>query len=214
MVQRVPTVITTAPMRTVRPVMLRGVYADPEKELVRLRNRGLVERIAPGAYVAVPDTVEPGGWWVPGLEDAAMAYATAAYGDRVPILVGIGAARWWHAIPRAVGATVVAVPAQHRRVELAIGGTVTFTMRDVEAIDAVPAAGELGTFLVATVEQTVIELALRPELGGLTEEAAAALPVLVDHADPDRLARLAGRLPRATRRRIADVVAIPEATRA
>lgn len=206
--QQTTTAMTTAPMRTVRPLMLRDVYADPEKELVRLRRTGRARRIAPGTYVATPDTVAPGAWWTPGLEEAAMAYATAAYRDRVPVLVGLGAARWWRAIPRAIGVTTVAVPAQHRRVELTIGGTIVFTTRHVERIDAVPATGELGTFLVATIEQTAIDLVLRPDLGGMPAAAAAAVPALVDRADPDRLGRLVDRLPRARRDRVRDAVSI------
>lgn len=48
--------------------------------------------------------------WRPPFEHAAMAYATAQYGDRVPILFGIGAAPFHRPIPRAVAVTVVAVP--------------------------------------------------------------------------------------------------------
>ena len=47
---RVPAEITAAPMRTVRPIMLRGLYANPEKELVRMRELGTVVQIAPGTY--------------------------------------------------------------------------------------------------------------------------------------------------------------------
>lgn len=200
--QRLPTAITSAPMRTVRPVMLRGVYANPEKEVVRIQRQGLLKRIAPGTYTAVPDTVAPGDWWIPVFEEAAMAYATAAYGDRVPILVGLGAARHWHAVPRAIGVTVVAVPEQHRGVDLLTGGHVVFTTRNVDKIDALPVTGNLGTFLVSTIEQTMIELILRPNLGGMASEALAAVPVLHDRADPERLSRLLGALSKVTQRRI------------
>ena len=55
--QRLPEQIAGAPMRTVRPLMLRGLYANPEKELVRLNRAGVVTRIAPGTYPAKPDSI-------------------------------------------------------------------------------------------------------------------------------------------------------------
>ena len=155
--RRLPVEITRAPLRTVRPVMLRDLYANPEKELVRLRTNGLVVKAAHGTYIAKPDTVGCGEAWKPPFEEAAMAYATAAYGDRVPILAGIGAARHWHAIPRAIGVTVIAVPTQHRPVTLETGGRIIFTVRDTTLIDAIPVQVELGTMRVTRIEQTLID---------------------------------------------------------
>ena len=189
-------------MRTVRPVMLRNLYANPEKELVRLRTNGLVVKIAPGTYVAKPDTVAPDEAWKPVFEEAAMAYATAAYGDQVPVLVGLGAARHWHAIPRAIGVTVIAVPEQHRPVALATGGRIVFTQRDTTMIDAIPVSAGLGTMRVARIEQTVVDLVLRPKLGGMPTEAMTAAATMIPRADPSRLARLADGLPRASNKRV------------
>lgn len=179
--------IAGAPLRTVRPVMLRGVYANPEKELVRMREAGTLTQVAHGTYVAKPDRVPPEQAWKPPLEEAAMAYATAAYGDRVPVLTGLGAARQWHAIPRAIGVTVIAVPAQHRPVRLATGGTVVFTVRDQTTMATVPVQAGLGTFLVTTIEQTLVDLVLRPDLGGMPDEARAAARALRDRVDDARL---------------------------
>ena len=188
--RRLPTEIPRAAMRTVRPVMLRGLYANPEKELVRLRANGLVVKIAPGTYVAKPDTIAPGEAWKPVFEEAAMAYATAAYGDQVPVLAGLGAARHWHAIPRAIAVTVVAVPQQHRPVVLETGGRIVFTRRDTTAVDAIPVQAGLGLMRVTRIEQTLVDLVLRPDLGGMPAEARAAALVLASRADPKRLARL------------------------
>lgn len=203
----VPTEITGAPLRTVRPLMLRGVYADPEKELVRLRRAGRVVRIAPGTYVARPDDVPADQDWRPALEDAAMAYATAQYGDRVPVLHGLSAARFHHAIPRALGVAVVAVPQQHRAVDLADGGRVVFTTTDTEAIDARLEAGALGGYLVATPEQAFLDLLARPNLGGLPADAVAAVAALAPTLDPERLARLLPQRPATVRRRAAEALA-------
>ncbi len=200
--RRVPTLIARAPMRTVRPVMLRGLYANPEKELVRLRANGMVVRIAPGTYVAKPDTVAPNEAWKPVFEEAAMAYATAAYGDLVPVLAGLGAARHWHAIPRAIGVTVIAVPEQHRAVDLVTGGRVVFTRRDTTMVDALPVRVGLGLMRVARIEQTLIDLVSRPELGGMPDEAMAAADDLVLKADKERLNQLMGGLPISSGRRL------------
>lgn len=188
-----PVEVTAAPLRTVRPLMLRGVYANPEKELVRFMRAGLVTRIAPGTYTAKPDTVPPDRPWRPGVEEAAMAYATVQYGPRVPVLYGIGAARFHHAIPRAIGVVVVAVPQQHRPVVLAGGGRVLFTTTDVSRLEARFEQSSLGGFLVTTPEQTVVDLLDRPRLGGLPAEATAAAGVLADLVDRERVRALAAR---------------------
>jgi len=168
--------------------MLRDVYANPEKELVRLRRNGLLVQIGHGTYVAKPDTVAPDEAWKPVFEEAAMAYATAAYGDKVPVLVGLGAARHWQAIPRAIGVTVIAVPEQHRPVVLTTGGRVVFTRRDTSRIDAIPVTVELGVMRVARIEQTLTDLVTHPNLGGMPAEARAAAEALLDRVEAERLA--------------------------
>ena len=200
--RRLPIEITRAPLRTVRPVMLRDLYANPEKELVRLRANGLVVKVAHGTYIAKPDTVGCVEAWKPPFEEAAMAYATAAYGDRVPVLTGIGAARHWHAIPRAIGVTVIAVPAQHRPVTLETGGRIIFTVRDTTRIDAIPVQVGLGIMRVTRIEQTLIDLVLRPNLGGMPGEAATAAVALHPRTDQQRLATLITDLPQATATRV------------
>ncbi|MCL2666771.1 MAG: type IV toxin-antitoxin system AbiEi family antitoxin [Micrococcales bacterium] len=182
--------------------MLRGLYANPEKELVRLRANGLVVRIAYGTYVAKPDTVAPETPWKPLFEEAAMGYATAAYGDRVPILVGLGAARHWHAIPRPIAVTVVAVPEQHRPVTLETGGRVVFAVRQPGTTDAIPVQASLGTMLVARIEQTLVDLVLRPDLGGMPDEAKAAAQALTSRADPQRLDMVLDNCPAAAAARV------------
>lgn len=188
------TAIASAPLRTVRPVMLEGVYANPRKELVRMRDAGRLVQIAPGTYTAKPDDVALDRPWRPGFEEAAMAYATAQYADRVPVLYGIGAARFHGAIPRAIGVTVIAVPQQHRPVRLTDGGRVVFTTADVDRLNARLEHGRIGDFLVTTLEQTYLDLLERPELGGMPAEAAAAIRALVGRIDRDKTLELvAGR---------------------
>ncbi|MEA5153610.1 type IV toxin-antitoxin system AbiEi family antitoxin [Raineyella sp.] len=201
-----PVQITRAPLRTVRPVMLRRLYANPEKELVRMRKRGRLVRIASGTYTAKPDTVATDTAWFPNFEEAAIAYATGQYGPRVPILFGIGAARFHHAIPRALGVTVIAVPEQHRPVTLTNGGRVVFTCTDTSMLDARLETGGLGKFMVTTPEQTFVDLLARPELGGLPAEAHAAAAALASRIDPDRARRIAALRPAAVQRRVQAVL--------
>lgn len=181
----VPTALAAAPLRTVRPLMLRDLYANPEKELLRLQRAGRVVRIASGTYTVKPDDIDPDMPWRPNPEEAAMAYATAQYGDRIPVLYGIGAARFHHAIPRAIATTVIAVPQQHRPVVLTDQTQVTFTTTDVDALDARLETGRLGAFLVTTPEQTFVDLIARPQLGGLSNEASTAVKALAAHVDPE-----------------------------
>ncbi|MCL2653509.1 MAG: hypothetical protein FWD63_06955 [Propionibacteriaceae bacterium] len=201
---RLPTEIAGAPMRTVRPVMLRGLYANPEKELVRMRDRGTLTKIAHGTYIAKPDSIAAGRPWSPPFEEAAMAYATAAYGDRVPTLMGIGAARHWHAIPRAIAVTVIAVPEPHRPVVLDTGGRVVFAMRRAELVEAIPVQCGLGVMRVTTIEQTLIDLIRFPDLGGMPQEAATAARALRGRADEAKLERLIDAIPKAAAARVRD----------
>ena len=193
---RLPREITGAPLRTVRPMMLRGFYANPEKELARMARNCVMVRLGHGTYMAKPDNVSPNEVWKPPFEEAAMGYATAAYGERIPILAGLGAARWYHAIPRAIAVTVIAVPTRHNSVTLATGGRVVFIVRRVDQLDAVVVRGGVGRMLVTTLEQTLIDLVRNPELGGLRSEAEPAIDALADRVDSDQLSRLLARLPR------------------
>jgi predicted transcriptional regulator of viral defense system len=191
MVTRLPLEITRAPMRTVRGVDLADRYANPAKELGRLAKAGAVKKIAHGIYIAVPDTVDA-GTWAPTLNEAGMAVATVLDGPRVPVLMGIGAARFHHAVPRAIGTTVVAVPNQRKRMELPMG-EVVFVKRVVAGLDARLEDTELGQILVTTPEQTAFDLLMRPTLGTTPEEAYAAVNNLRPLIDPARFRDLLSR---------------------
>lgn len=197
-----PTIITRAPLRTVRPVMLRDHSSNPERDLVRLRDAGRLVQIAHGTYTAKPDTIDRGQAWQPPLEEAAMAYATAQFGNRVPVLAGIGAARFHHAIPRAIGVTVIAVPEQHRPMTLQIGGRVIFTRTNVDRLDARTERGALGPMLVTTPEQTLIDILQRPDLGGMPTDALAAATALRDRVDPARVEEILNTRPRTVQTKV------------
>jgi hypothetical protein len=89
-------------------------------------------------------------------------------------------------------ALVVAVPAQRNAITLADrAATVRFVKRDTGRLDAERMITELGPTLVTTPEQTVLDLARRPDLGDAEEEARDAVRILIARADVRLLDELA-----------------------
>jgi hypothetical protein len=186
-----PAAITRAPLRTFRPQDLIGTYTQPNVQLHRLTRQHLVKKAGPGLYYAAPDDQDP--TWVPTLEALAAGVATALFGDRVPVLMHLTAARLLGALPRAIGQAFVAAPRQHAPIQAAdrTAATIVFVARDVDVLDAALLPTDLGPALVTTAEQTVLDLSKRPGLGGMPEECRAAVRVLLPRCDEDRLAELA-----------------------
>lgn len=186
-----PAAITRAPLRTFRPQDLAQTYTQPNVQLHRLTRQNRVKKAAHGLYYAVPDDQDP--TWVPTLEALAAGVATALFGERVPVLMHLTAARLHGALPRAIGRAFVAAPRQHRPLEVADrpGATILFVTRDVDALDATLVRTDLGPVLATTPEQTVLDLTKRPDLGGMPEEVEAAVRVLLPRCDENRLQELA-----------------------
>lgn len=186
-----PGAITRAPLRTFRPQDLAEVYSQPSVQLHRLAQDFRVRKAAHGLYYSVPDDQEP--TWMPSLEAVAAGVATAIFGERVPVLMHLTAARMLGALPRAIGQAFVAVPRQHAPIQLTdrAAATVTFVARDVDALDAVLQPTDLGPALITTAEQTVLDLTKRANLGGMPDECRAAIGVLLPRCDPERLGELA-----------------------
>ncbi|CAL8968924.1 hypothetical protein CELL_00381 [Cellulomonas sp. T2.31MG-18] len=184
--------IARAPMRTVRAADLAGLYAYPGPQLAILERRGVVCRVAHGFYCAVPAEYV-GASWRPTVEAAAAGVATAIYGERVPVLTGLTAARVHHELPRAIGVGFVAVPSQRRPLPLAgRDGQIRFVRRAVTELDAVAVMTELGQALATTPEQTVLDLA-RLDPRGEDPDAQEAIGALWRRCDPDRVRAIAGR---------------------
>lgn len=180
-----------APLRTIRTAELAFAYAHPRQEARELERLGLLHRLAHGIYCAVPPESDP-MTWRPTLEAATAAVATALYGDRVPVLTGLTAARMHQALPRAIGVGYVAVPTQRRPLRLADReGEVRFVMRKVGELDAVAMATELGQVLVTTPEQTVLDLA-RADPRAEDLDAQEAIDALWPECDPAALEEIAG----------------------
>lgn len=201
----VPRELAALPLRTLRPQDAGRVYAQPRGEMRRLERRGALHRLAHGYYVVVPQD-QTGTEWMPALEAAAAGIATADFGPANAILMGVSAARLHGAIPRAIGTAVVAVPAQRNAITLADRvATVRFVKRDTGRLDAERMRTELGPVLVTTPEQTVLDLARRPELGDAEGEVRDAVRILIARADVGLLDELAAaQRARATLRRARD----------
>ncbi|MET4432468.1 type IV toxin-antitoxin system AbiEi family antitoxin [Mycolicibacterium sp. 624] len=186
-----PTALAHAPLKTIRPRDAEAVYAHPRSQLVRLAEQGVLHRLADGYYAVVPQEML-GRKWIPNLESAAAGIATAIYGFDNVVVMGLSAARLHGVMPRALATAIVAVPRQHRLIELSDRtAIVRFVQRDTSSLDAERIGTELGPALVTTPEQTVLDLAHRPTLGDNEADVPAAVAALYARSDEKRLQGLA-----------------------
>ncbi|MDW5614540.1 MULTISPECIES: type IV toxin-antitoxin system AbiEi family antitoxin domain-containing protein [Mycolicibacterium] len=187
----IPATLAQAPLKTIRPRDAAAVYAHPRPQLVRLAEQGLLHRLANGYYAVVPQEML-GRKWIPNLESAAAGIATAIYGFDNVALMGVSAARLHGVMPRALATAVVAVPRQHRPIELSDRtAIVRLVQRETGSLDAERIRTELGPALVTTPEQTVLDLAHRPTLGDNEADVPDAVAALYSRSDKKRLQRLA-----------------------
>jgi hypothetical protein len=169
-----------------------AVYARPPQEFARLANRGLLHKVATGYYAIVPPH-STDRRWLPSLEAVAYGIAAADYGSDSVVLMGLSAARLHGAIPRALAVAVVAIEKNQPGLALADrDARLTFVRRDTHRLDAERLSTDLGSALVTTAEQTLLDLARRPDLGGVPGEARAAVRALWPRVDRTRLEQLAG----------------------
>ena len=187
----IPSELAQAPMKTVRPRDAGDVYAHPRAEFARLTERGLLHRVANGYYIVVPQDMV-GRRWMPGLEAAAAGIASAIYGADAVVVMGPSAARLHGAIPRALATATIAVPQQHREIELSDRPAVMrFVKRDTDRLDAERIETALGPVLVTTPEQTVLDLAHRPKLGSVDVDVRSAVVAVLARSDRQRISELA-----------------------
>lgn len=187
----IPPQLAQAPMKTIRPRDAGDIYAHPRAEFARLTERGLLHRVADGYYVVVPQDMI-GRRWMPGLEAAAAGIASAIYGADDVVVMGPSAARLHGAIPRALATATIAVPRQHRKIELSDRpAVVRFVKRHTDRLDAERIDTALGPTLVTTPEQTVLDLAHRPGLGMVDVDIRPAVIALLARSDQKRLSTLA-----------------------
>lgn len=178
--------------RVVRPADFADVYANPWDELARMTRQGVLERLAHGYYLVVPDD-RRGTEWRPGIEAVALGLAVADYGRDATTLMGAAAGRLLRAIPRALRTATVAVAARRPPVTTSVG-EVQFVTRRVADLDRQRATTEVTVGWTTTEEQTALDLADRPTLGGITPETAAeAIRVLAPRLDLGLVRELAAR---------------------
>lgn len=186
-----PTALAGVPFGVIRPKDAATVYSQPRPEFRRLTRRGVLHRLAAGYFAVVPSPYREGPWQ-PTIEAAAYGIAAADYGPDAAVLMGLSAARMLGAIPRALAIAIVAVPKQRPPIHLADRhGLVLFVRRDPDKLDAERIPTELGPALVTGAEQTLLDLAHRPMLGGVPSEVPDALSALWPRADQTLLMELA-----------------------
>lgn len=177
--------------RVLRPVDARDAYTNPRTEFARLERRGALHRLAPGLFAAVPDDVV-GRHWLPSLEATALAVALVGGRTGDAALMGVSAARVHAAIPRALNVAVVALGRHRRTLRLADrDAEIYFVRRDVARLDVQAHRTDLGQGWVTTVEQTLLDLIARPDLGGVPDAAEEAITALLPRADDGVLRELA-----------------------
>ncbi|GAA0611991.1 hypothetical protein GCM10009547_12530 [Sporichthya brevicatena] len=180
-----------APLGTIRVADLAAIYAHPRQEARALERRGVLHRLAHGFYCAVPPEHDP-AVWKPSTEAAAAGIATALYGDRVPVLTGLSAARVHRVLPRAIAVGFVAVPGSRRPLRFADRpGVVRFVERDVTRLDAELLSTDLGLALATTAEQTVLDLA-HADPTGADADTVAAIDALWARCEAEVLEQIAG----------------------
>lgn len=197
-----------APLRTIRWADVDQHATNAARDLATLRAHGALVRIAHGIYVAPPGGAD-GRRWKPPFEAAALALATARFGQRQVALMGIGAARFWGAIPRAIAVTTIAVPVAGRPpVHLETGGTVHFVPRKLDDLDLVLERTPLGDALVTTPAQTLYDLLARPHQGHIpdaVEEAVRNLRAQVAAEELRTIVAAARRVPAAVKHALAEM---------
>jgi hypothetical protein len=187
----VPLALTRRANKVLRPRDIDGTYAHPRAELARLARSGVVHHLATGYYTLIPQERLGDPRWRPELDAAALGLAQTDYGADSVALMGVSAARHHGAIPRAIAVAVVAVPKQRPPLNIHAGRLI-FVKRDVNQLDVEHAHTQLASGWVTTIEQTLLDLSARPDLGGLSgqdsAEAIRALGARADWAIVDRLA--------------------------
>ena len=156
--------------RVVRPKDAARFYLNPSKEMARLGDSGVLLRLGRGYFAVVPRQFQSVGWR-PTIEGIALGIAIADYGHQGAVLMGISAARVLGIAPRAVTVGVVATDHQRPAKNLELG-SVTFVKRRTKDLDAQLVETDLVRGLATAAEQTAIDIAARPELGGISPATA------------------------------------------
>src|SRR5680860_331048 len=165
----VPEALARLDNRVVRPRDLADRYTNPVPEFGRMVGTGVLAKVAHGYYAVVPED-QRGRRWTPPIEEIALGVAAVDYGAQEVAVMGMAAARLLGAVPRALATAAVAVPRQRANL-LTPFGLVRFVKRTVGRLEVQRVRTTIVDGFVTTVEQTVLDLAHRPDLDQLTLEA-------------------------------------------
>lgn len=170
----IPTALAKRSNKVLRPRDAADVYAHPRGEFERLLDQAVLRRISTGYYAMAPMERLGDHRWRPDLAAAALGVAQADYGRDATALMGVTAARRHGALPRSIGTAVVAVPKQRPPLHTDLG-QIVFVKRDVLRLDLERVETELTAGWVTTPEQTALDIAARPRLGGIDEGDAQSI---------------------------------------
>lgn len=186
-----PLAVARRAQGVLRPEDAADVYAQPRPEFKRLAAAGLLRPLARGYYAKVPQHRAGDRRWRPDLHAAALGIAQADYGVDGAALMHVSAARRLGMVPRELAVAVVAVPKQRPDREV-LGGRVHFVKRDLSTLDLQRTETELGAGWVTTIEQTLLDIAHRPDLAihdpQLVDQTLRALGQAADWNLVDELA--------------------------
>jgi predicted transcriptional regulator of viral defense system len=174
----------------IRPQDAADLYANPRAEFRRMARTGALRRVAVGYYVITPPANIGDPDWRPPLEDLALGIAVADYGDDAA-LMGLTAARYFGAVPRAHAMAWVATIVSRRRLDAGRYGRISFVTRNVHDLDLVRARTSLATGWTTSVEQTVLDVIRRPDWAGGPRAADDAVIRLLPRCDNDLIEDLA-----------------------
>ncbi|MTD57071.1 type IV toxin-antitoxin system AbiEi family antitoxin domain-containing protein [Amycolatopsis pithecellobii] len=159
--------------------------------MLRLVRSGVLHRLARG-YYALIGSERLGQSWLPALESAAWGIAAADDGPRSVALMGLSAAQVHGAFGESPEVGIVATTRNRPSLRLVDRpATVSFVRRDARRLKIERYASELGAGWVTTIEQTLLDLAAYPQLGGRPDLAEDGITALIDKADPHILYSLA-----------------------
>lgn len=174
-----------------RPRDAAGFYTQPALQFRRLEKEGVLLKVAHGYYALIPEASR-GGQWRPEIEALALGVGQADYGINGAVLMHLSAARVQGAIPRAIAVAVLAVPKQRPALET-MYGRIIFVKRDVARLKRIKVITELETGWSTSNEQTVVDLARRPDLvkgmSHVAHEAVCNLFALSDKGILDSLVK-------------------------
>lgn len=155
-----------------------------------MADTGALRRIATGYYAVVPQDRIGDASWRPPVEEVALGIAVADYGDRAA-LMGLSAARYHGAVPRAHAKAWVATGVSRRAIDGGPFGQIVFVTRDVGSLDLVRARTDLATGWVTSIEQTVLDLVRQPAWADGKFPATDAVLRLLPRCDEELLDDLA-----------------------